>query len=512
MKKPIFILLTLILFISGISLIYWLYPAHKKKTVSHQNVVVALGAEPRSLDPRQGTDANSMRISNLLFQSIVQLNSNQKLIPSAAISWNYHKKIYTFLVNKHIHFSNGRKIKAEDILFSFQEYRSKKNPFSGAFQIIESITIDDKSNEKQFVVKMQLKTPSAKFLKADLSVLKILPKQETLAAGKDFYRNPIGSGPFYLKNQNSSQIVLAARHDIPNPPQIDQVIFKIIRDNFTLFQKTLNGEIDIVQSELPLDKIHWFQNNKQFQVLQAPSSSVSYLLINLKHPCLQKKQLRKVLAWSINRSEIIQHKLHNMARSASSLLTPENFFFNTNIKKFPFKQFHARQILHQLSQCKNQILSIKSSRSKSAINMVRVIAKGWNQIGLKIQTNSYEWGRFYKDLETGQFQIAFLQWTGIIDPDIYRVAFHSKEHPPQGRNRGFYTNSLLDNLLDQGLIEMNLQKRKIIYDQVQQIIAEDLAFIPLWHKDQIAVVKTNIKHYYLSGLGDFNYLTIVKKH
>ena len=258
----------------------------------NQHLVVALGAEPRSLDPRQGTDANSMRITDLLFQSIVRLNANQELVSSAATSWNYRNKTYTFLVDKHIYFSNGRRIKAEDILFSFQEYRSKKNPFSGTFQIIESVTVDDKSNEKQLIVKMQLKTPSAKFLKADLPVLKILPKQEVLAAGKNFYKNPIGSGSFYLKYQNASQIILVARRDIPNPPKIDQVTFKIIRDNFTLFQKTLNGEIDIVQSELPLDKIHWFQNNKQFQVFQAPGHSISYLLINLKHFCLQKKTIK----------------------------------------------------------------------------------------------------------------------------------------------------------------------------------------------------------------------------
>ena len=511
MKKLTLMLFILVLFGSGIALINWLWLNSYKKTISSQHLIVALGAEPRSLDPRQGTDANSMRISNLLFQSMVQLNSNQELVPSAATSWKYDNKIYTFLINKHIHFSNGRQLTAKDILFSFQEYRSKKNPFSGAFQIIESVTVDNKSNKKQFLVKVQLKAPSAKFLQADLPVLKILPKQETLATGTDFYKNPIGTGPFYLKNHTSSKIVLAARRDIPNPPHIDYVTFKIIRDNFTLFQKTLNGEIDIVQSELPLDKIHWFKNSKQFQVFQAPGSSISYLLINFKHPCLQKKQLRQVLAWSINRSEIIQYKLHNMARSASSLLTSENFFFNTKIKNISFKQPYARQVLHQLSHCKDQILSLKSSRSKLATNMVQVIARGWNQMGLKVQINSYEWGRFYKDLEMGQFQTAFLQWTGIIDPDIYRVAFHSKEHSPQGRNRGFYMNQSVDSLLDQGLLEMDRQKRKIIYDQVQQIIAEDLAFIPLWHNDQIAVVKTNIKHYYLSSLGDLNYLTVVKK-
>ena len=98
-----------------------------------------------------------------------------------------------------------------------------------------------------------------------------------------------------------------------------------------------------------------------------------------------------------------------------------------------------------------------------------------------------------------------------MDPDIYRLAFHSKEHPKKGRNRGFYENKHLDQLLDQGVTTMDKEKRRTIYNQVQKIVQDDLVFIPLWHEEQIAVVRKNILHYDLSDVGSFYYLMRITK-
>ena len=495
----------------GFILVKSFWPRSLKNSINKNIVTLAISSEPHSLDPRYGTDATSMRISNLLFQSLVRLDSDQKLIASAAHTWQYSNKIYTFLISKNIKFSNGRALSAEDILFSFKEYRSKKSPFAGSFQIISFVKVNSISDPVNFIVEVHLKDKSAKFLTADLPVLKLLPKQEIKTAGMHFYKNPIGTGIFKLSSYSSNNIILNARTDIPKPALIKKVQFKIIRDSFTLFQKMLNGEIDIADSVLPLDKIHWFKNKKKFQVFQTSGSSVAYLLLNLKNSCLQKKQMRHVLAISVHRKNIIQHKLHGMARLAYALLPPSHPFFNSSLPKLEFNPKHAKETLQKMPNCQNQIWSIHSSRSKVTSNIMRVISYNWSQIGLKAEIKSYEWSRFYKDLENGEFQIAFLQWTGILDPDIYRIAFHSNEFPPKGRNRGFYKNFKLDSLLDRGITEMNQQKRRIIYRQVQKIIAQDVAIIPLWHNHQIAVVKQNIKNYYPSRGGDFNYLATIEK-
>ncbi len=486
-------------------------PPTNTKLPLGQNVTVAVGSKPRTLDPRYATDATSMRMVDLIFSSLVRISREGKVLPSLASRWSYHNKTYTFFIPHHWQFSNGRKLTKKDILFSFKQYQSPHCPFASSFKIIKSVKVTTHPKQKNFIVKVQLKTDSAKFLSADLPVLKILPEAETLALKVAL--PPIGIGPFKLKTQGNTSIVLIANTYAPTPPHIHQVTFEIIRDGFTRFQKILSGAIDIAQSELSPQKVKWFLNNSKhsFQVIRSPGLSINYLLLNFKDPCLKKKQFRKALTLSINRSQIIKYKLHNMAYRASSLLSKGNRFLNTQIKHRPFDLKKARQILQTLSVCKNHPLSLKSSLSKETINYAHIIAHEWRHLGLNIQLENYEWGTFYQDINTGQFQIALLRWVGISDPDIYRIAFHSKEHPPKGRNRSFYTNPTLDHLLQKGLTTMNFQKRKQIYDKVQQISFDDINFIPLWHNEQITIVKNTIKGYTPSFKGDFYYLTKIKK-
>ncbi len=507
----------MILIFAFLCVVYFLFSLNTKKPAlssedgKKQYVVVALGSEPRTLDPRRATDANGMRIVDLLFQSLVRIGPRLEIQPSAAQSWNYEDKIYTFFIGKHLTFSNGRKINKEDILFSFAEYRSEKSPFSSAFQIIESVDVKEK--EKQFILSIKLKTESAKFLSSDLPVLKILPKEEVLSAGSDFHKKPIGTGPFKLEARDSSRLILNARTDQVASPKIHKVIFKIIRDDFTRFQKMLNKEIDVAQSEISFQKIgHFLDKKDHFQIFRRPGLSMTYLLINFKDECLKKKDMRKVMALSLNRSEIIQHKLNSFARVATTILGSNNFFFNKDITVLPYDPKQAMKILNHLPvSCRQQTFSIKTSSARSAMDHGKVLSLQLRKAGLKIKMESFEWGTFYGDLNAGRFQLALLKWVGAIDPDIYRLAFHSKEHPPKGRNRGFYHNKLLDQLLDRGITMMDKEQRRVIYNHVQKIIHEDLVFIPLWHEDQITVVQKNILNYHLSDNGDFRYLMEIMK-
>ncbi len=484
--------------------------ADKKNFVKDKNIVVALGSEPRTLDPRWATDANGMRITSLIFQSLIRLGPRFTVLPDLAKSWKYRNKTYTFIIDKNIKFSNGRKLKKEDIIFSFQEYGSEKSPFSSAFQIIQSVDISE--NQKELILKIHLKKDSAKFLIADLPVLKILPMKEALSAGRYFGKKLMGTGAFKLKSQSSSKIVLEARSDVPQIPKIEQVTFKIIRDDLTRFQKILNQEIDVAQSEIPFQMMDQFLKSKdQFQIFRGPSLSMTYLLINFKDSCLRHKDFRKALASTIDRSAIIQYKFKNFAQPATSILHPNHFFFNKEIQAPAYDLVQAKKLLTQFFDCQKEQISLKTSNSKSVMAYAKILVWQMKQADFKVRLESFEWGTFYGDLSSGRFQLALLNWVGVVDPDVYRLAFHSREQSPRGRNRGFYKNREVDRLLDQGNEVMDLQKRKKIYDHVQAIILADLAFVPLWYNQQFAVVRKGIDNYYLSEYGDFRYLMQIEK-
>ena len=184
------------------------------------------------------------------------------------------------------------------------------------------------------------------------------------------------------------------------------------------------------------------------------------------------------------------------------------FFFKSRTYEYDLKK--ARSILAKQGW-KNRKIQIKTSSSQEVISYAKVIAEGFRKIGFQVELKSYEWGTFYGDLKRGHFQLALLRWVGAFDPDIYRLAFHSSEIPPYGRNRGFYINTKLDSLLSAGQKEMNQQIRKKIYQQAQETVSKDLPIIPLWHNQQTALVKKDIKGYFLSAGGSYDFLLSISR-
>ena len=468
-----------------------------------ETVTVALSQMPLTLNPLKATDATGMRIVNLIFQSLVYADDHLNIQPDLAQSWSCRPLTCTFEIPHGNTFSNGRPLQAEDIKFSFEQYQSPKSPFHSAFQNIKSTSIH--SHPQGLTVQMDLKKSSAPLLSSDLPVIKILPKKEfTSEKFKDF---PLGSGPFVLTKKTSHQIELKSR----SSTKIKTVIFKVIRDDLTRFQKILKKDIDIVPSDLPYSKVKKIKEmNTPYKVLSQEGRSMNYILINFKDPLFSQLKARKALALGINRFNIVQYHMHGFATPAHTILTESNPFFFKSIQKYSHNKKKAQKIL-ETHKWKGKKIRIKTSNNQSVLSYAKIIAYQLEQIGFQVELESYEWGTFYNDLNKGNFQLALLRWVGAFDPDIYRIAFHSSQIPPYGRNRGSYINSALDQLLEQGREQTLLKKRKTIYHKVQEIIAQELPIIPLWHNQQVSIVKTDIQDYSLPFDGSYHFLLSISK-
>jgi len=88
-----------------------------------------------------------------------------------------------------------------------------------------------------------------------------------------------------------------------------------------------------------------------------------------------------------------------------------------------------------------------------------------------------------------------LSRNGIADPDFYYVLFHSKNFPPEGQKRGYYSNPRIDQLLIEGRSTFDRAKRKPAYEEIQKILADDLPYISLYLQNNVAVMRSNIDGY-----------------
>ena len=465
-------------------------------------LVVGLSAKPATLDPRYATDADGMRISGLIFESLVHPGPGFKPAGEAAESWKHGQRRYTFFLRPNLQFHNGRRATPEDIVFSFDHYRGPKSPFASSLKLIDQVNCHEEGN--RLVVEIELSQESDRFLISDLPSIKILPKKEILSSEDTFARQLIGTGPYRFVRNSLNEIRLQSFF-----AETPFLKFKVIRDDYTRYQKLLKGEIDIVQNDIPAAKVAEFEKKpNQFRVLRYPGLNMAYLLVNFKDATLQDLPVRQALAQSLNREEIISFKLNGQARPATSLLTPENPYQNANLSNLKFDPEAARKIVAGLGSSGKRLI-LKTSNAPQTIDNGKVLAHQMSQSGLNLELESYEWATFYEDVKKGAFQLALMKWVGNVDPDIYRSAFHSSEFPP-GRNRGFYKNERLDQLLDQGSKEASMDKRRAVFQQVQRIIHEDLAVLPLWYDEQVVILGQGVLNYKPSLTSDF--LPLAKTH
>lgn len=464
---------------------------------------IAIGAPPQTLDPRSATDATGMRLGHLLFSSLVRLGPNLEIVGEAAKSWEYLKAdtTYRFYLQKDLKFSNGRTLTKEDYLFSLSEYQKPGSPFHAAGKIIQEVSYAEIEGEP--VLNIKLAEFSATFL-TDLTPMKILPQEEIQSGQMDFRKTLIGSGPYELVEWTDQQLTLKKRSTPYVTPRMDRLLFKIVRDDTTRMQRLLRGEIDVVQAEMPLDKVQTFKNQPEvFNVYEYPGLSMTYLLVNLKDPVLSQHSVRQALAHALETEEIIKYKFNELAEPATSILSPQNPYHHSGLTPYRHDLERAKQLLSEANLPEGASVTLKTSNAPAVVDHARILASQIEKLGLNPKLQSFEWGTFYSDISKGNFQVALMKWVGATDPDIYRIAFHSKELPP-GRNRGSYVHPHLDRLLDEGVLLEDVTARKLHYQKVQEIVHQDLPMIPLWYEKQVAIARTSVTGFVPSPSGDFS--------
>ncbi|MFK8138875.1 MAG: ABC transporter substrate-binding protein [Bdellovibrionales bacterium] len=482
---------------------FFLVSCTKSQPKLEQTLVVALESKPKTLDPRFATDANGQRISSLLFQSLVRLGPDLEIVGELASHWEVGDKFVNFKIPRGLKFSDGSLITQEDILFSINEYRKPTNIFSNAYKNIKELKMNEK--ESYWELTFLLNSNSATLL-VDLSPLKIMPKTKIESLGKDFYKDLVGSGPYSLKKQTNNQLHLVKNPHFSGKVNNEGILFKVIKDDNTRYLRMIKGDIDLAPSVLSASSIKKIEQEQKFYLEKSPGLAMNYILINLQNPALGDKNFRLALAHALDRSQIIKFKLEGLALPATSILSPGNPFFDDSMTAPEFDLEKAKEYLAK-SKSKPEKLIIKSSNTPSVVENAKVLANQFSKLGIKTDIQSFEWGTFYGDIKNGNFQLATMRWVGATDPDIYRIAFHSKELPP-GRNRGYYQNTQLDQLLDQGRSVMNPEKRISLYKKVQKQILKDLPIIPLWYNTQTNVVNKRVSGFKASKNGDFSYFPL----
>lgn len=471
-------------------------------------LVMIIESPPANLDPRVGTDAQAERIGELIFDSLLRRDEHYRLQPHLAERWEVPNPLtYVFHLRRGVRFHDGRPLTARDVKWTFDSLRdgTVRSAKASTFRFVERIDTPD-----EWTVVFRLKEPYSTLpWNVSGGAMGIVPA----GSKEEMKEKPIGSGPFRFVSLAQDREVIIERNDNywGEKPKLRRVRFAVVPDTTTRVLELRKGSADLAINALTADMIADIRREGRLVVEQAPGSIYSYLALNLDDPILKDARVRKALAYAIDRRPVLHDLWRDQARAAASVLPPEHWAYEAGVATYDHDPARARALLDEAGYpAKNGVrfhLVMKTSTEETTRLLAAVLQQQLREVGIALDIRSFEFATFYADVVRGAFQLYSLRWIGgNEDPDIFEHVFHSSSFPPKRANRGHYRNARMDALIDQGRREVDPEKRRVLYAEVQRIVADDLPYIHLWYLDNVVVHSQRVRGIHLSPSGNYEFL------
>lgn len=470
-------------------------------------VTVALDNPPANLDPRIGTDVSSQRIIELVFSSLVKKNEKSEIEPDLALRWEMPEPTtYIFHLRNDAKFHDGRPLTARDVVFTFRSILdgSVRTVKAGAYRLVTSVEAPD-----DYTVVFKLKEVFAPFIwNLARGGIGVVPE----GSGADFNRHLIGAGPFeFVYYTQDGEVVLKRSETYyGGKPNISEVSFKIIPEAIVRALELRKGTVDVGLNVLTPDMVEVLKGDRGLKVVQSEGTNYQYIAFNLQDPVFSDLRVRQAMAYGIDRGSIVKYIWRDQARLATGVIPPNNWAYEPNVKVYPYDPARARQLLKE-SGHENLRFLWRTSTDDTGRLLAAVLQQQLKEIGVTMDIRSNEFATFYADVVKGNFQAYSLRWIGgNNDPDIFDSIFHSKRIPPNGSNRGHYSNPRVDELVEFARHEIDIEKRRQAYQEIQRIVAEELPYISLFYLDNVCVFNKRLDVMKLDPAGSFGLLTSIR--
>jgi peptide/nickel transport system substrate-binding protein len=477
------------------------------------SIVVGMTNSAVNLDPRVGSDEASQKTHQLLFNTLVHIDDQLRIVPELAESLEHPDDLtYVARLRRGVKFHNGRELTADDVAYTFgtlidPAFRGR----TGAYRILGSVDVID-----PYTVAFHLKSPFASF---PINLVMGIVQNGSGAANA---RAPIGTGPYMLEAFKPDDRVVLRRFDgyFGGPAKNPGVVLKVIPDDTMRGLELRKGAVDLVVNDVAPDIVWQMQREGKLKIAQGPGSDYAYLALNLNDPLLARAEVRRAVGYAIDRDAIVRYLRRGYASTAVGIIPPMSWAFEPQVFDFRHDPAEAKRLLDAAGlpdpdgdgPATRFSLTLKTSTSEVYRVQAAAIQQDLARVGVAVQVRSQEFATLQADMVRGNFQMYSAQFVGVTDPDMLRLVFHSAQVPAKGGfNRVHYSNADVDRLIDAASSAANDDDRRRFYGQVQQAVARDAPYIPLWYKTNVAVFQPDLDGVRLSPIADFTFLKDVSR-
>lgn len=440
-----------------------------------------------------------MDLCALLYRGLTQIDKHGRVVPDLAEEWTTTDgAVYTFRLKQDQFWHDGEPITADDVIFTFGVLQDPDlYSLPGLANLWRSVTIEKLDD---YTVRFTLAEPFTPFL--DYTAMGLLPEHiwngtppaELATSALDI--QPIGSGPLKVVQIEADHIRLEPNPFYPGKrPYLDALELHFYPDVPSLFAAYEAGEIEGVSQIPPVD-IPALADREDLQLFSSTQSSYLNIVFNLNDPnapFLQDKLVRQALYYGIDREQLIDDVANGQGIVAHSILLPENWAYNPDVRQYNYDPGQARQLLDEAGWIDSdgdgvrdkdgQPLQFLLHTNDDALRaaLIERIAADWRELGVNVVATPVPFSELVGDLlGPRHFDAALIGWEQVGDPDPYPL-WHSTQAEGGGQNYSGWDNPEADQIMEQARAIVDPEKRKELYWQFQDIFADELPALPLYY-------------------------------
>ncbi len=461
-----------------------------------QTLIIAQGTDAVTLDPHDVTDSPTATIASHMFETLFDYTPEGEIVPHLAHDYEFSSDglVLTLHIRDDVTFHDGTPLTAEVVKGSLDRFLDPANAFTFRFLLdrVEEVVVTG-----EHTVELHLSTQFAPLL-AHLThntVSVVLPSNVA-----DLETNPIGTGPFSFASRDVGTSIDLERYDgyWGEQPGVSGVRFLSVPENTTRMALVESGEAHVAVRVPPQD-IARLDATPGITVENVSSLRTIFIYLNVEVEPLNNPLVRQALNYAVNNDDIAEFVVGGAVRPSDAPIAPGIFGY-TPLGGYDYDPERARELLAEAGYPDGFSTTFYSptGRYLQDIQIAEAIQPMLAEVGINATIETLEWAAFLEltslPVEETVVPMALMGWgtvTGDADYGLFAL-FHTSEHVPDGSNRAFYSNSMVDALLDEARTNTDPTVREQIYTDAMNLIWTDAPWLFLHSETQLVAVRDGV--------------------
>ena len=451
----------------------------------------ALDGNPDTLDPHKTSGTLTFQALKSIYDTLVEPDMSEKIVPALAEKWEVSEDelTWTFYLKKGVVFHNGDKLTAKDVKATFDRIMDKAtaSPKAKEFGSITAIETPD-----DFTVVLKLKEPAAPLLATLASGWGAILPKSLIDSGHDFGNQPVGTGPFVLKEWiRDSQIILDKndKYWMKGYPKLDRVTIHIIPERAVQIQGLISGQLDVAYL-IDKDDLPILEASQDVTIEKSMTALILVMSINCSNPVLQDVRVRRAINHAIDKQKVLD-VAYNGGQPIGTFMDYGNAYYKDFNALYPYDPEKAKKLLAEAGVAPETVFELFLPQNyelhvKAGEMYQDMLAK----VGLNVKIKLVDWSTWISDVyRAAKYDLTVIGHTGKLDPDGTLAGYGS-----EGRYVK-WVNPRAAELIDQARKVSGFENRKKLYDEVLQIMAEEVPFMYLGSSYRYTAVRKNVSDF-----------------